>query len=250
MVTYKCANIKYPDETMTALVFNRRLRISTSTALYLTATITTANWTWADGTTSKNVDIAAGAANYTFDFKYTLAMPTVSGKYSIDVTFKYYSDAARTVLISTDYHTFELHFYHSADFSTHVYDHASLDGTLISDKGYITLTLEGVAAGSWVTAIIEGTGSRRMFHNPIKEEWIRVAGIGAGRFFIIAYGNLAAVDTFVFEVNGSNQGINSALAVRKAVFYFESAGALRVGVSLGADGDTKVDGVYVFNPIP
>ena len=250
MVTFKCANIKYPDETMLTLVFNRRLRISTTNALYLTAVITTANWTWTDATTSKNVNIAAGAVNYTFDFKYTLAMPAVSGKYSVNVTFSYYSDAARTVLVSTDYHTFELHFYHSADFSTHKYDHASLDGTFLSDNGLITLTLSSSGGGSWVAAIIEGTGARRMYQDASNYEWVKIEGIGAGRFFIIAFGNIAGVGGLILKVNGSNQGITALAAVQKAVFYFDAAGVIDIGHNTGGAGDSKIDGVYVFNPIP
>ena len=250
MTIYKCANIKYPDETMLTLVFNRRLRISTTTALYLTAVITTLNWTWTDATTSKNVNITAGAANYTFDFKYTLAMPAVSGKYSIAVTFNYYSDAARTVLISTDYHTFELHFYHSADFSTHKYDHAGLDGAFTSDNGLITLTLSGSPGGSWVAAIIEGTGARQTYQDASRYEWLTITNIGAGRFFIISWGNASGSGGPLFYVNGSEQGVYAAVAVQKAVFYFDSAGEIKLGRGTGAAGGAQLDGVYVFNPIP
>jgi len=249
MVIYKCANIKYPDETMIALVFNRMLRISTTNALYLTAAITTANWTWTDATTSKNVNIAAGAANYIFDFKYTLAMPAVSGKYSIAVTFNYYSDAARTVLISTDYHTFELHFYHSADFSTHKYDHAGFDGTLVPDNNLISIVTSGFTV-SYGAAIIEGTGALIIYGSPSAVGNVAITAIGAARFFIVAYNYRTGANTFQFRVNGSNQGVAYDAAVRKAVFYFETAGRIDLWHGQTTAGYSNIDGLYVFNPIP
>ena len=250
MVIYKCANIKYPDETMLTLVFNRRLRISTTTALYLTAEITTTNWTWTDATTSKNVNIATGAANYTFDFKYTLAMPAVSGKYSIAVTFKYYSDAARTVLISTDYHTFELHFYHGADFATHVYDHAPLDSNLTTDKGLMTLTMEGTNTDNWKPAIIEGIGSRKLYKSTTQGERIVFTGSGANRFFVIAYGASLDAGCFGFIIDGVDHDILGEVPVKKAVFYLDVNRVIKIGAFPGPAGNTFVDGVYVFNPIP
>lgn len=254
MTVFKCCNVQYELETFDYLRFYRNIKITTTTCLYLTCIITTPDWVFEDtGTTTKDIDLSRGSNLIVFKFKYNGTMPTSSGKYTIAVTFKYYSDAARTMLVAEKVHTFELHFYHYSDFSSYVYDHVPLDSNFDSDNGNITFVESQLGSintpTDWESAIVEGSGCRRCGCG-WSECYLRwtISNVPSGKFLTFAHEVLDCISKdHKIYINGRLDYIDTTPAVYKYYIYTTSLTTLEY--DLPRSSGARIDGVYVFNPI-
>jgi len=262
MTVFKCCNVQYELETFNYLRFYRNIKITTTTSLYLTCIITTPDWVFEDtGTTTKDIDLSRGSNLIVFKFKYNGTMPTSSGKYTIAVTFKYYSDAARTMLVAEPDHTFEFHFYHYSDFLSYVYDHVPLDSNFDSDNGNITFVESQLGSVNtptdWESAIVEGSGCRRggcttsgCYWSGWGSSYLRwtISNVPSGKFLTFTH---EVLDSYCKDhkicVNDRLDYIDTTPAVYKYYIYTTSLTTLKY--DLPKCSSARIDGVYVFNPI-
>lgn len=234
------ATMKYPDETMLTLYFHRNIVWSLSDTMYLKLTITTSNWTWDEsGSTVKQITLSAGSSTHELIFKYGLAVPSSSTKFSIAVTLEYYSDSAYTNLVETDNHTFEGHFYHSSDFSSYVVDHVGFDGSTSSDNSILSVSIN-YSGYTFQNPLIEGSGCLAIGNNYT----VTISGFQQSKFAILTYWTSGGK----IRYNNVDQStiFNS---VRKYSVYPEKSSS---SIALWAQPNLtiKVDGVYMMTPLP
>lgn len=262
MTTIKCTNMKYDAETMAALLYNRLLTLSLTDTLYLRATITTADWYFdaAFSQTTKDVTVTAGSANYEFNFfadSAAIPVPSSSTKYSIAVTFDWYTDSGYTTLKNSDSHTFELHFFNAGDanFSTQYYDGVLFNGGLGSIKSLITATKYS-SNTSWVSPIIEGSGALYGgLTGTNNSMFVQVAGIPSSKFILATYKSQTGTTDPQIQVyiNSVQHPTKADSAIHKIYHYTDIDNTIFRLAAPDPQVDPTVkfwiDGFYVFNEL-